>query len=125
MGSADFHSEKIREVLSSYKSSDTFFVRGVCLFYLAAHAVDYVLALRNIHPSTHRGRRKHITEHFDEFTYSKFDQLLSDSLRVRYTEIPTEGLIIAMTRNLVELVEHLSKEYQLQRDQAAEIIKNL
>ena len=125
MGDADLHLEKIREILTSYKDSKSLFVRGVCVFYLAVHAVDYALALKDVHPSTHRGRRRYIAENFDEFTYSKFEQLLSDSLRVRYTEIPTEDLITIMTHNLVELVEHLGKEYQLQRNYADEIIKSM
>jgi len=37
MGSLEFHEEKIKEILEAYKSSDSLFIKGICLFYFAVY----------------------------------------------------------------------------------------
>lgn len=113
MESSEFHKGKIQEILEAYTSSDSLFVRGVCLFYIAVHAVDLVLTRYDVSPSTHRGRRNLITRYLDEITFSKFEQLLTASIRIRYTEYASEEIIKEMKENLRELLEHLRKRYSL------------
>lgn len=125
MGSLEFHEEKIKEILEAYKSSDSLFIKGVCLFYFAVHSIDWVLSKRGVSPSTHRGRKKLITEHLDEYSYSKFDQLLTASVRIRYTEIASQKLIEEMKENLKELINHLQKNHNLESSLANLIIGNL
>ncbi len=125
MGNSKFHEEKLKEVLNAYKSSDSLFVKGVCLFYMAVHSIDWILAQHNISPNTHRGRRNFITQYFDEYTFSKFDQLLTASIRIRYTELASKHLIDEMKENLKELINHLKKNYSLKSSIADDILKNL
>ena len=125
MGDQKFHEKKIEEILNAYTSSESLFVRGVCLFYLAVHSIDWVLAQHGVSPSTHRGRRNLITQYLDEFSFSKFDQLLSASIRVRYTEHTTEGIVREMNENLKELISHLKENHSLSHSVADRILKNL
>ena len=125
MESPEFHEEKIKELLEAYQSSDSLFIKGVCLFYFAVHAIDWVLAQYGVYPNTHRGRRNFITKYLDEYSFSKFDQLLTASIRIRYKEKASPELIREMKENLKELINHLKKNYALENSLAELIVKNL
>ncbi len=125
MGTTDFHREKIKELLDSMNECNDLFTKGVCLFYIAVHSIDYVLAKEDIHPNTHRGRKKLITENMDETTYTKFDQLLSASLRIRYTEKTSSEIIDRMIQILKDLIYHLKDNYSFPQDITLEITKSL
>ena len=120
---SEFHVNKIDEILEAYTSSNSPFVKGVCLFYLAVHSIDLVLTQYSVSPNTHRGRKNLITQHLDEFTFSKFDQLLATSIRTRYTECTTEKIIQEMKENLKELLNHLKKKYSLNPSVADRILQ--
>jgi len=125
MGSPKFHKEKINEILEAYKSSGSLFIKGVCLFYFAVHSIDWVLAQYGVSPNTHRGRRNFITQYLDEYSFSKFDQLLTASIRVRYKEKASEELIKEMKGNLEELINHLKRNYSFDESLSELITKNL
>ena len=125
MADRKFHEKKIEEILNAYTSSESLFVKGVCLFYLAVHSIDWVLAQHGVSPSTHRGRRNLIIQYLDEFSFSKFDQLLSASIRIRYTENTTERTVREMKDNLKELISHLKENHSLSRSVTDKILKNL
>ncbi len=121
MGDKEFHRRKIEELLDVYQSSDKAFVKGVCLFYIGVHAVDLCLAEQNIHPSTHRGRRRAITDTMDEVVSSSFNDLLSDSLRIRYSELSEDVDLEQMKNNLKRLVERLKYIFGFPEDLAEDI----
>ena len=113
MESSEFHEKKIEEILKAYKSSDSPFVQGVCLFYIAVHTIDWVLTRYDVSPSTHRGRKNLITRYLEETVFSKFDQLLIASIRIRYTEYAREEVNQEMKENLKELLKQLKENYSL------------
>lgn len=121
MGNQDFHREKILELLEVYKNCPSDFVRGVCLFYIGIHAIDFCLAGMGIQPSTHRGRRKAITNNMDEVVSSTFGKLLSDSLQIRYTALANPEVVERMKAYLKELMSRLGEVYEFPGELSSEI----
>jgi len=58
--------------------------------------------------ATHRGRKKRITENFDEQTAIYFTEILTYSLSIRYNELTKEEIIENMKKALMNLINHLS-----------------
>ncbi|MEZ0323183.1 MAG: hypothetical protein ABWJ98_02575 [Hydrogenothermaceae bacterium] len=123
MPSFKFHEEKLDEILKSYENSNLF-IKGVTLFYIAVHSIDYCLS-RNFQIddiSTHRGRKKYINEFFDEKTASLFSEILSYSLIIRYTDLTDLDTIQKMKEALKDLLNILSSDYNFPSQFASKII---
>lgn len=122
-----FHENKLKELLDAYKNCSSPFVKGVILFYICVHTVDYCLSERfSIHDiSTHRGRKKYITENFDEKIASHFSRILSLSLSVRYNELTSEDVVDEMRKVTKDLVKELHVNYQLPENLYTDIVRIL
>ena len=125
MGDRDFHREKILELLEVYRNCPLTFSRGVCLFYVAVHAVDYCLAGMDIQPSTHRGRRKAITNNMDDVVSSAFSELLSASMQVRYTSLADTNTLERMKVSLKTLLLRLEEAYGFPGELVVEITETV